>query len=139
MENIQNRVQDAITNMIHTLDKEHLRKMQADMYRCSATCCETPQFNMDEAQHCVERCSKPLNEAQNTISQELQSLQDRLQRCAMDCQDKVRDKVGPKTTEVEVSKYRTEMESCVVKCGDTHIALVPAMMKRIKEVLSSHK
>jgi len=56
----------------------------------------------------------------------------------MDCQDRVRDKVGPKTSELEVSKYRTEMETCVVKCADSHIELVPAMMKRVKEVLKQH-
>lgn len=67
------------------------------------------------------------------------TLQDRLQRCAMDCQDKVRDKVGPKTAEPDVARYRGELESCVVKCGDSHIALVPNMMKRIKEVLQQHQ
>jgi len=125
--------------MITTLDKDYLRKMQVTMYQCSAACFETPHYNMEEAQRCVERCSLPLSTAQNSITQELQSLQDRLQRCAMDCQDKVRDKVGPKTSETDMSKYRGEMEGCVVKCGDSHIALVPSMMKRIKEVLQEHK
>ena len=57
----------------------------------------------------------------------------------MDCQDRIRDKVGPNTSDVDVSKYRAEMEGCVVKCGDSHIALVPAMMKRIKDVLKQHQ
>lgn len=65
--------------------------------------------------------------------------QDRLQRCAMDCQDQVRDKIGPNTTEDDVSKHRGAMEKCVVKCADTHIALIPTLMKRVKEVLKQHQ
>lgn len=57
----------------------------------------------------------------------------------MDCSDKVRDKLGPKSSDSEVSRYRGEMESCVVACGDKHIALVPAMMKRIKDVLEEQQ
>ena len=56
----------------------------------------------------------------------------------MDCQDTVRDKVGPNTSETEVSKYRGQLETCVLQCADKHIALVPAMMKRVKEVLAQH-
>ena len=61
--------------------------------------------------------------------------QDRLQRCAMDCQDKVKDKLGPNVVESDVPRHRAEFEGCVVKCGDSHIALVPQMMKRMKEML----
>ena len=58
----------------------------------------------------------------------------------MDCQDKVRDKITINTPETDISKYRREMESCVISCGDKHIALVPAMLKRAKEVLKEqHK
>jgi hypothetical protein len=53
----------------------------------------------------------------------------------MDCQDSVRDKVSTKTTESDMAKHRQDLEQCVVKCGDTHIALVPAMMKRMEETL----
>ena len=53
----------------------------------------------------------------------------------MDCQDSVRDKMGAKTTDNDMIKHRQELEQCVVKCGDSHIALIPAMMKRIEETL----
>ena len=53
----------------------------------------------------------------------------------MDCQDSVRDKVNAKTTDSEMAKHRQDLEHCVIKCGDSHIALVPAMMKRIEESL----
>lgn len=53
----------------------------------------------------------------------------------MDCQDRLRDKVNTKTTEAEMLKYRGDIEGCMVKCADTHVALLPNMMKRIKDVL----
>lgn len=54
----------------------------------------------------------------------------------MDCQDKARDRVGSNTTETDISKFRGEMETCVVKCADTHVGLLPAMYKRMKEVIT---
>lgn len=57
----------------------------------------------------------------------------------MDCQDKVRDKVKPDSTDSEVSKYKGEMEKCVLKCVDSHIDMLPNLLKRMKEVLSKGK
>ena len=56
----------------------------------------------------------------------------------MDCQDQVRDAVGPNTKEAEVAKYRGQMESCVLKCVDVHLGLIPNMMKRMKETLQGN-
>ena len=49
----------------------------------------------------------------------------------------MRDKVGPSTNDSEVARYRGEMEKCVMKCGEEHVALVPEMMRRLKEVLQA--
>jgi len=53
----------------------------------------------------------------------------------MDCQDIVRDKMSKNASESEMAKHRRDIEQCVVKCGDSHIALLPVMMKRIKETI----
>ena len=53
----------------------------------------------------------------------------------MDCNDSVRDKVTPKTSEADIAKYRKEFEVCAVKCVDKHIALLPDMEKKIKDIL----
>lgn len=134
MEEIQSRIQHAVEKMISALDKEVLRKMQTDMYKCSAKCCETLD-TMEDVQRCVENCSQSLNRAQSVIGQELQTYQDRLQRCTMDCQDVVRDKMSKNASESEMAKHRRDIEQCVVKCGDAHIALLPVMLKRIKETI----
>jgi len=53
----------------------------------------------------------------------------------MDCQDVVRDRISKNASESEMAKHRSDVEQCIVKCGDTHIALLPLMMKRMKETL----
>ena len=53
----------------------------------------------------------------------------------MDCQDQIRDKVGASPSEAQVMKYRGEMETCVVKCADTNLKLLPTIMNRIKDVV----
>ena len=45
------------------------------MYHCSAKCCETDYYTMEEMQRCVDKCSKPINSAQNYIQTELGSFQ----------------------------------------------------------------
>ena len=65
--------------------------------------------------------------------------QSRLQRCAMDCQDRVRDKVSPSATEDELSRHKGELEKCVVKCADSHIDLIQPLLKKMKEVISKNQ
>lgn len=57
----------------------------------------------------------------------------------MQCQDTIRDRITPSSTEDQLATFKKDFEQCVVKCADTHIDLVPAMLKRIKTVLSSQK
>ena len=51
-------------------------------------------------------------------------LQNRFQRCAMDCQDKLRDR--------GLTPNDSEFLTCLTKCTDDHVALVPAMGKRLE-------
>lgn len=53
----------------------------------------------------------------------------------MQCQDEIRDRITPTSTEVEVGTFKKDFEQCVVKCADSHIDLIPSMLKRIKTVL----
>ena len=63
------------------------------------------------------------------------SLQDRLQRCALDCQDQARDHIGTGASDADVAKARRSMEDCVAKCADNHINLLPNLVKNIKAAL----
>lgn len=130
------RVKEAINSMLENIDKSCLRKMQGDMHRCAAKCCDQTNTSMEDVHKCIETCGKPVSNAQTYLQNELTNYQDRIQRCVMQCQDNIRDKLSPNTTEAEVGGYKKDFEACVVKCADTHIALIPAMLGRIKEMLS---
>ncbi|KAF5304772.1 hypothetical protein FQA39_LY09549 [Lamprigera yunnana] len=130
------RVEQEMTKMIDDIDKQFLRKMQADMHRCAAKCCDNLDVSLERVQRCVESCSVPLNNAQRYVEKEIENLQKRLQRCVMQCNDEIKDKMGPTPSDSEVHRYSAIFESCAIKCVDTHVNLVPAIMKSMKTVLS---
>ena len=60
--------------------------------------------------------------------------QDRLSRCAQQCQDQVRDflpSVGSPTADQEV-KAKKLGEECLLKCCDTHEKLIPKLVHRLR-------
>ncbi|KAG7175973.1 protein FAM136A-like [Homarus americanus] len=133
----QFRIQEAMTALVDDLDKTYLRGMQ--------------------------NCSTPLTQAQSFVQNELSQFQERLQRCVMVCQDRVRDQVTADTSESQeqqrnsslsianaagsvfrqaalgrdgVSVYKAEFEGCAMQCVDEHIQLMPSIKKRIAAVLA---
>lgn len=73
------------------------------MHRCAATCCDNRDVSLERVQQCVENCSIKVNVAQSYVQTELEQLQNKLQRCVMDCNDDVRVKMGPNPTQSEVN------------------------------------
>ncbi|XP_036134052.1 protein FAM136A-like [Molossus molossus] len=127
------RVQEAVDSMVKSLERENIRKMQGLMFRCSAGCCED-QASMQQVHQCIERCHAPLAQAQALVTNELEKFQDRLARCTMHCNDKAKDSIDAGNKELQVKR---QLESCVTKCADDHMNLIPTMTKKMKESLSS--
>ncbi|XP_048367935.1 protein FAM136A isoform X1 [Sphaerodactylus townsendi] len=130
----QVRVQEAIDGMVQGLERETIRKMQGIMFRCSAACCENPKASMQQVHQCIERCHTPLAQAQAVVTQELERFQDRLSRCTMYCNDKAKDSMDSGSKEQQVKAH---LESCVTKCVDDHVQLIPSMTKKMKETLAA--
>ncbi|XP_072835266.2 protein FAM136A isoform X1 [Pogona vitticeps] len=103
------------------------------MFRCSAACCEDGKASMQQVHQCIERCHAPLAQAQAVVTQELERFQDRLTRCTMHCNDKAKDTFDAGTKEQQVKQ---QLETCVTKCVDDHIHLIPSMTKKMKETLA---
>ncbi|XP_038071277.1 protein FAM136A-like [Patiria miniata] len=133
------RVDEAVTAMVNQLDQETFRPMQRDMYLKSAKCCENPTASMAEVQSCIERCSQPLQSAQNYMQSELNDFLDRLQRCGMQCQDNIKDRLQPSATPAQLDKLKDELEDCVIKCGEKHIGLLGSMKQRIKSNMAQYR
>lgn len=72
------------------------------MHRCAARCCDDGNVSLDRVQQCVENCSKPLQVSQDYVQSEIQSFQNRLQRCVMECNDDIKLKMGPNPSESQV-------------------------------------
>ncbi|XP_022817070.1 protein FAM136A [Spodoptera litura] len=133
------RIEQEMTNLVNELDKSYLRKMQGDMHRCAAKCCDDPQTSLERVHGCIENCTSSLNQANNYVQGEINHLQNRLQRCVMDCNDHARDRLGPDPSQETIDKCTIEFEKCAVKCVDKHIAIIPSMLKTMKAVLASGK
>ncbi|CAG5133449.1 unnamed protein product [Candidula unifasciata] len=123
--------------MVNTLDMECLRKMQFDMYHCNAKCCENSNASLEDVQKCIDECSKDVIRAQTYLQNEIEIFQNRLQRCAMTCQDRLRDALPTKPTEREVELGRTTLERCVIDCAFSHVDLVPGLTKKMLETLKN--
>ena len=106
------------------------------MHLCAAKCCDDNTSSMDSVQRCVERCSAPTQKAQRYTQNELERFQGRLQRCVMDCNDTIKDKMPPNPNEEQIAKFTNSFERCAVKCVDLHVELLPGLFKTVKSVLS---
>ncbi|XP_053572076.1 protein FAM136A [Bombina bombina] len=128
----QTRLQNAVDSMVKNLERENIRKMQAKMFQCSAKCCENEGASMQQVHQCIERCHTPLAQAQSLVTTELEKFQDRLARCTMHCNDKAKDSFDSGAKE---SQVKAQLESCVMKCADEHMNLIPSMTKKLKDAL----
>ncbi|XP_041825581.1 protein FAM136A [Melanotaenia boesemani] len=130
----QTRVQNVVEEMVQSLEREQIRKMQGRMFRCSAECCDLSTNSMSQVHQCIERCHAPLAQAQALVTSELEKFQDRLTRCTMHCNDKAKDLFDSGAKEPAV---RSLMDHCVGSCVDDHVNLIPSMTRRLKENLDS--
>ena len=88
---------------------------------------------------CKERCEAPLMRAQKYVQSELERYQESLQRCVLSCQDDIKDKVTPNTSQAEIDKYKGEFDLCGIKCCDTSVDKLPSLSSRVNEALKSGK
>ncbi|XP_073478103.1 protein FAM136A [Aquarana catesbeiana] len=131
-EEAQTRLQNGVDGMVKNLERENIRKMQGKMFRCSAKCCDNEAASMQNVHNCIERCHMPLAQAQSLVTNELEKFQDRLGRCTMHCNDKAKDSFDSGNKE---AKVRAQLESCVMKCAEEHMNLIPSMTKKLKDAL----
>eukprot|EP00117_Sycon_ciliatum_P041810 scpid36839/ scgid30515/ Protein FAM136A len=125
---LQKRLGDAVSDTLSVVERDGLRRLQTDMYKCSARCSEDTSITSERVQTCIEGCGRVLQNFHEEVSRELETFQNRFQRCAMDCQDKVRD-AGSLPSD---SEFQNKVLTCLTKCTDDHIKLVGPMGKRLE-------
>ncbi|RDD42746.1 Protein FAM136A [Trichoplax sp. H2] len=146
MESVASRASAALEEVVKEVEDRYIRKLQADCrmvscvvegkaYRCCAACCENKSLTGHLVQDCVTNCVSDVNRAQEICNQEFGNFQERLNRCALDCQDKIKDKMSSNMNDVEMSKLTKQMEQCFSECVDTRIKLLAKMRKRLASQL----
>jgi hypothetical protein len=136
-EQAQSRVQHAIKEFVNDVDQTHLRPMERNMHLCAAECCGKTNATIDDVHRCVERCQEGTVRAQKFVQNELERFQEQLSRCVLQCQDEVKDKVTPSTSDADIDKYRLEFEQCAIACCDKNIGKLGPLTRRVKETLMS--
>ncbi|KXJ83409.1 protein FAM136A [Aedes albopictus] len=137
VEQQKQRIELELSRRVDELDRTILRKMQGEMHECAARCCRDTNASMDSVQRCIEACSTPVQRAQQHVEQELGNFNNRLQRCVMDCNDSIKDKMGPKPSDEDISKYTSMFERCAIKCVDKHVDILPGLFKSMHQVLGN--
>lgn len=126
-------------DFVNNVDKAHLRDMERKMHLCAADCCGNKEGSIQDVLACKEKCETTTLRAQKYLQSELDRFQQSLDRCILSCQDDIKDKVTPNTSEADVEKYRREFETCGIKCCDTTVSKVPGLFKRVTEALQMQK
>ncbi|RLN89171.1 hypothetical protein BBJ28_00011352 [Nothophytophthora sp. Chile5] len=137
----ENKMNDAVTKMVDRLDRTILRGLQRDGYLCAAKCFENKNWSSEQLQSCVERCQMPTQQVNQFMQQEMQNFQSRIQRCAQDCQDRAQDAL-PATgnpSESQIARAQKDMETCVGRCVDSHISLLPNISSRVEQAVNQVK
>ncbi|DAZ99753.1 TPA: hypothetical protein N0F65_003540 [Lagenidium giganteum] len=137
----EQRMNDAVNKMVDTLDRKILRDVQKQGYLCSAKCLDDKSWSSEQLQSCVERCQMPMGQLQNLLQNEMQSFQNRLQRGAMECQDRARDAMptSGNPSEAQMASIQKDMEACFKKVVDMHVKLLPTVQKRVEEAAAQLK
>lgn len=125
------------------------------MHRCAAQCCDRTDTSLDQNQECIGKCSQPIQLAQTFVESEVNQFQvcrhclvvaidrtnhvyydqGRIERCVLDCQDKIKDKVNDRTSDAQLKTFTDQFQTCVVKCVDKHIDLMPNMLKKMVDTI----
>merc|ERR1712241_1157966 len=130
----QNRVQHAVESMLENIERERLRPLLRKTHLDCAKCYENKSATKEQVERCMQTSFQPAQNVQQAISNELSSFQQRISRCANQCQDEAQDQVSGTSSPQDVAQAQTQLDGCVSNCCDKHIQLIPKMMSRINDV-----
>ena len=132
----QGKVQRAVDEMLDQLERTELRPILRQAYLNCAKCLDDTTATKDQLSNCQAAAFHPPQQIQQTISNEMNNFQNRLSRCAQQCQDEARDNLTIDSTPQQSALLQMQMDGCVSKCCDSHIELLPKMLSRIRGVVN---
>ncbi|XP_013383357.1 protein FAM136A [Lingula anatina] len=133
-ENPVTHLENSLKKTIDEVDKERLRFIQIDFFKCATKCCENKDLDFQERQSCNQKCGEVFDKASAYVEQEVGNFQNRLKRCFMDCHDMANDQAGNKGDNTTLTQKF--LKDCGGKCVNKYLDLLPTLKKRMLENLS---
>lgn len=90
--------------------------MQKKTYLAMAACFDNKSASTQQIESCLNSSSHGVKVSQQIIQQEMNQFQSRLQRCAADCEDSVRDKNPNMNDQASVDRMQGQMITCMSSC-----------------------
>ncbi|CAN0122839.1 unnamed protein product [Ascophyllum nodosum] len=121
------------------IDKLYSRPLQKTAYLCMARCNDSSTLSSEAVNACMRRCEQPLHEVNDVVQQEVGALQNRIQRCIMDCADEAKDLIPPgaKEGDAVVQRAMAQNVKCTGVCVKKHLTLLPGIEAKIKNAAST--
>ncbi|EFJ22473.1 hypothetical protein SELMODRAFT_416255 [Selaginella moellendorffii] len=133
METLQRDLNDALTEAMGEVNEYVFFTLQRNFYKCAYRCFDE-HTTVSRVEPCVQQCGAPPQRAQNIISNELSSFQERIQRSVLVCRDKFDEQRDiAALTEDELAR---NAKDCVERAVKGHITGIPKLMARIKSQIT---
>lgn len=129
------KLENALKDSLNEIDLQYTRKIQGDMHRCAAKCCDNSRDSIEKVYNCVQLCSTDFEKVQHFLQAEYNQFQGRLESCILQCRDDAADSLSSNPSASEIAKYKQNYEACIISCANKHIDMLPQFLKRVKEVL----
>lgn len=107
-----------------------MRPLQYEVYSHIASCYSNKHAAAEDVDQCANNHFTVMKRVHAIVQHEMSTIQDRVNRCAMDCQDAVRDKYASSQDEAGANKM---MYSCMSTCVDKHIALLKSVQANMEQ------
>ncbi|QQP55704.1 Protein FAM136A [Caligus rogercresseyi] len=132
----QERVQSAIKDFVNGLDRSHIRGMDRSMHECAATCLSDTEASIDAVHACIAAARRrpSVLKVRSVRIGTVSKLPEPLYPLR---QDEVKDKLSPSSSEAEITKFRSEFDTCAVNCCDKNIARLPNITKKVRDCLNT--
>eukprot|EP00611_Tribonema_gayanum_P009880 TRINITY_DN19756_c0_g1_i1.p2 TRINITY_DN19756_c0_g1~~TRINITY_DN19756_c0_g1_i1.p2 ORF type:complete len:129 (+),score=47.18 TRINITY_DN19756_c0_g1_i1:55-387(+) len=86
----QRGLQTAVEELMDKFDRQRMRPMQKKVFLCMADCVSDASVSHERTVVCQQNCGLPIQRVQQVVEHEIHSLQERMQRGVMGCQDEGR-------------------------------------------------
>lgn len=130
----QETLQQNVEQFLTRVDRELQRPLLKRSFEACAKCASNSRASMTEFQQCLAAAREPVARAEAALNNEMNALQQRLQRCSLQCQDKLDDNLpaGRQPTKAEQEKLTAGLTKCVDACSQDGIKALGPVWDRLK-------